>query len=123
MTLEIKNKTYSSVQDEIDKLNVSKKDKLIALAISFFTGLMVVAGPITLFANLLMFENYQATFALLITVFVDLWVFIGDFMYLHLITKKKVEGLYHIWAIDILIVSIVVFAIYFGLAKIVFKIM
>lgn len=123
MTSEIKNKTYSSVQDEIDALNVSKKDKLIALALSFFTGLLIVAGPITVFANLLMFENYQVTFSLLIALFIVIWVAIGDYMYLHLITKRKVEGLYHVWAIDILVIAIVVFVLYFGLAKIVFKIM
>lgn len=123
MTSEIKNKTYSSIQDEIDALNVSKKDKLIALALSFFTGLLIVAGPITVFANLLMFENYQVTFSLLIALCIILWVAIGDYMYLHLVAKRKVEGLYHVWAIDILVIAIVVFVLYFGLAKIVFKIM
>ena len=40
MTSDIKKKTYSSIQDEIDGLNVSKKEKLIALLISAFTGLL-----------------------------------------------------------------------------------
>ena len=34
MTSEVKNKTYFNIQDEIDKLNISKKEKIIALLIA-----------------------------------------------------------------------------------------
>lgn len=123
MTSDVKNKTYSSVQDEIDALNVSKKNKLIALALAVLSALLVVIGPITLFANLLMFTNYQVTFSLLIAVFVIIFMGVLDFIYLHLVTKKQVEGLYHVWVVDLLYITIVVFAIYFLLAKVVFKLM
>ena len=123
MTSDVKNKTYSSVQDEIDALNVSKKNKLIALALAALSALLVVIGPITLFANLLMFTNYQVTFSLLIAVFVIIFMGVLDFIYLHLVTKKQVEGLYHVWVVDLLYITIVVFAIYFLLAKVVFKLM
>lgn len=123
MTSDVKNKTYSSVQDEIDALNVSKKNKLIALALALLSALLVVIGPITLFANLLMFTNYQVTFSLLIAVFVIIFMGVLDFIYLHLVTKKQVEGLYHVWVVDLLYITIVVLALYFLLAKVVFKLM
>ena len=66
MTSEVKNKTYFNIQDEIDKLNISKKEKIIALLIALASGLAIVAGPIAIFANLMMFTNYQVTLAFLI---------------------------------------------------------
>lgn len=121
MTSEIKNKTYSSVQDEIEELNLSKKERLISLGIALGTSLILFAGPIALFANLLMFTNYQIAFSLIIAVMVIGFIFLSDYLYLHLICKKRVEGLYHIWAVDILFVSLVVLIVYFGLIKFVFK--
>lgn len=121
MTSEVKNKTYFNVQDEIDKLNISKKEKIIALSIGVGSGLAIVAGPIAIFANLMMFTNYQITLAFLIALMVILFTFLADFIYLHLITKKKVEGLYHIWSVDVLIVTFVVLIVFFILTKLVFK--
>lgn len=121
MTSEVKNKTYFNVQDEIDKLNISKKEKIIALSIGVGSSLAIVAGPIAIFANLMMFTNYQITLAFLIALMVILFTFLADFIYLHLITKKKVEGLYHIWSVDVLIVTFVVLIVFFILTKLVFK--
>ena len=123
MTSDVKNKTYSSVQDEIEALNVSKKNKLIALLLAIFSALFIVIGPITLFANLLMFTNLQVAFSLAIAVFVILFMGILDVIYLHLVTKRQIEGLYHVWVVDLLYITIVVFAVYFILAKLVFKLM
>ena len=121
MTSEVKNKTYFNVQDEIDKLNISKKEKIIALSSGVGSGLAIVAGPIAIFANLMMFTNYQITLAFLIALMVILFTFLADFIYLHLTTKKKVEGLYHIWSVDVLIVTFVVLIVFFILTKLVFK--
>ena len=88
MTSEVKNKTYFNIQDEIDKLNISKKEKIIALLIALASGLAIVAGPIAIFANLMMFTNYQVTLAFLIALMVILFAFLVDFIYLHLITKR-----------------------------------
>ena len=121
MTSEVKNKTYFNVQDEIDKLNISKKEKIIALSIGVGSSLAIVAGPIAIFANLMMFTNYQITLAFLIALMVILFTFLADFIYLHLTTNKKVEGLYHIWSVDVLIVTFVVLIVFFILTKLVFK--
>ncbi len=123
MTSDVKNKTYSSVQDEIEALNVSKKNKLIALLLAIFSALFIVIGPITLFANLLMFTNLQVAFSLAIAVLVIVFMGILDVIYLHLVTKRQIEGLYHVWVVDLLYITIVVFAVYFILAKLVFKLM
>ena len=123
MTSDVKNKTYSSIQDEIEALNVSKKNKLIALLLAIFSALFIVIGPITLFANLLMFTNLQVAFSLAIAVLVIVFMGILDVIYLHLVTKRQIEGLYHIWVVDLLYITIVVFAVYFILAKLVFKLM
>lgn len=122
MTSELKNKTYTTVQDELDDLNASKKEKLISLGLAFITSLLLVAGPITLFANLLMFNDLVATFSFLIAVFVIIFVFLIDFIYLKLLSKRRVLGLYHVWAIDLMWIILVVFAVYYFLAKLVFKI-
>ena len=121
MTSEVKNKTYFNVQDEMDKLNISKKEKIIALLIALGSALLIVAGPIAIFANLMMFTNYQVTLAFLIALMVILFAFLSDFIYLHLITKRRVEGLYHVWSVDVLIVTFVVLIVCFILTKLVFK--
>ena len=121
MTSEVKNKTYFNIQDEMDKLNISKKEKIIALLIALASALAIVAGPIAIFANLMMFTNYQLTLAFLIALMVILFAFLTDFIYLHLITKRRVEGLYHVWCIDVLIVTFVVLIVCFILTKLVFK--
>jgi hypothetical protein len=121
MTSEVKNKTYFNIQDEIDKLNISKKEKIIALLIAIGSGLAIVAGPIAIFANLMMFTNYQVTLAFLIALMVILFAFLVDFIYLHLITKRQVEGLYHVWSINVLIITFVVLIVCFILTKLVFK--
>jgi hypothetical protein len=123
MTSDVKNKTYSSVQDEIEALNVSKKNKLIALLLAIFSALFIVIGPIILFANLLMFTNLQVAFSLAIAVFVILFMVILDVKYLHLVSQGQIEGLCHVWVVDLLYITIVVFAVYFILAKLVFKLM
>ena len=121
MTSEVKNKTYFNIQDEMDKLNISKKEKIIALLIALASALAIVAGPIAIFANLMMFTNYQVTLAFLIALMVILFAFLSDFIYLHLITKRRVEGLYHVWCIDVFIVTFVVLIVCFILTKLVFK--
>ena len=120
MTSEIKNKTYNSVSDEIDKLKISKKEKRLSLIISFFTAILFIAGPVAICINCFIFTNFVAFFAFLIALNVIIALFIGDFLYLHLITKGKVLGLYHIWVIDILVLSMVVICIFLFILKVFF---
>ena len=58
---------------------------------------------------------------LLIALMVILFAFLVDFIYLHLITKRRVEGLYHVWSINVLIITFVVLIVCFILTKLVFK--
>lgn len=112
MTSEIRNKTYHSVYDEIDALDISVKEKMTAIILSFIVSLAIGIGPIAVCINCLIFNNFMRLFSFGIALFVFLICFLTDFLYLHTITKKRVSGLYHIWAIDGAIIFLACIAIF-----------
>ena len=118
MTLDSINKTYLSVRKEIKDLNISKKEKLVSFLISLLTSFLIVIGPILVLASLLVFKDIQAILAFIIMIFLDLFCFLTDFFTLKLITKDKVTGLYHIYIVDLLYVSITLLLIFCIILKI-----
>lgn len=107
MTLDSINKTYLSVRKEIIDLKINKKEKILSFLISLITSLLLMAGPIALSANLLIFKEVEALAIFLIVLFADIALFLTDMMTLKLITRGRVKGLYHIYMVDFLYITIV----------------
>jgi len=117
MTLDSINKTYLSVREEIISLNVRKSEKIFSFFISLLTSLFIICGPIALSSNLFAFIEIKGLALLLILLFIDLGALLTDMMTVKLITRGKVSGLYHIYIVDILYVSIILLAIFLGICK------
>ena len=117
MTSDSINKTYLSVRSEINELKIPKKEKIFAFLISLVTSLLLILGPIALSANLFAFIELKPLALLLIILFIDLGALITNMMTLKLITRGRVNGLYHIYIVDFLYLSIILLVIFLGILK------
>lgn len=93
-------KKYMMVMEQIGELKVSWKDKLLSLAAGLIISLLIFAGPITLFANLLIYYDTYKLFSILIFISVVMLIFITEVFYYKGITKGQIEKLYNVYLID-----------------------
>lgn len=85
-------KKISEINKEIEELNIPQKEKAIKALISFLISLAVVIGPIILFVNLLIYEQFRGILALGILFMVTLFMVLVQKIYYDSITKKRVQN-------------------------------
>ncbi len=84
---------YKDISKEIQELNVSLKTRFLAFLTALVISLIVVAGPICLCINLMIFEDIQKLLSLGIGFLLVVFFVLGDYIYLKIITKSKVSGI------------------------------
>jgi hypothetical protein len=93
-------KKYMLKSNEIRALNISLKDKMLAILASFIISSIIFTGPIVLFSNLLIYYDLNWLFNSLFFASIVAMFFITEIFYYKGITKGQIDNLHHVYLID-----------------------
>ena len=111
-------KKISEINKEIAELNIPTKEKAIKALISFLISLAVVIGPIILFINLLIYEQYRGMLAMGILIMVILFMVLVQKIYYDSITKKQVPNTNKLIIIPTMVVFFLGLVLIYLMAKV-----
>ena len=111
-------KKISEIYQEIEDLNVPRKEKAIKALISFLISLGIVIGPTILFVNLLIYERYRGILALGILAMVILFMVLVQKIYYDSITKKRVQNVNKLIIIPTMVVFFLGLVLIYLMAKV-----
>lgn len=85
-------KKISEIYEDIDNLNVPKKEKAIKALISFIISFAIVIGPIALLVNLLIYNKMRGLISLGLLLLAVLFMVLVQKIYYDSIVRKRVEN-------------------------------
>jgi len=110
-------KKYSEILDEIDALEIPTKEKAIKALISFIISLAVVAGPIVLFINLLIYQQYRGLLALGILIMITIFMFLVQKIYFESLSKKRVQNINKLIIVPTMVILFIGLLLIYAMAK------
>ena len=97
---------YKICKEQVKELSKQTPNRIwIALA-SILLAILIVAGPITIFVNCFIFNDYVSFCLIGILVSIFFLIFLSRVFYYQTITKKQVENMGSFYAMDALVCAI-----------------
>ena len=103
--------SYKSIRNEFKGLNLSKKDKIIALIFAIILSFIIISGPLTIFINLLVQKRILNLLLFLIATTASVFIYLIFMFYYKFISDNKIKGLYYKALIDSLAFWIIIYII------------
>ncbi len=102
---------YKKIKNEFKSLNISKKDKFIALLFSFILSFLIILGPLTILINYLVYTKYLNLIYFLIATLASIFIYLIFMFYYKFISDDKIKGIYYRAFINSLIFWIIIYII------------
>ena len=100
---------YKKINNEFKSINLSNKDKFIALLFSFILSLIIILGPLTILINLLVYSRYLNLISFLIATLASIFIYLIFMFYYKFISDNKIKGLYFKALISSLIYWVIIY--------------
>ncbi len=81
-------KKYKEVSNNMKNMNILKKDKAKALALSIILSLIIMVGPLILTINLFLFITYFKLLVFILGTIIFMIFFLSEFFYLNFLYDK-----------------------------------
>lgn len=102
---------YKEINDELDKLNNTIKDKAISLIFSIILSILIISAPVAVLINLMIYKNYLKLIVFGIAILLIFAFFMIFNIYYYALSKGKIKKVYIIALADTIIPAILILGI------------
>lgn len=102
---------YKEINDELDKLNNTIKDKAISLIFSIILSILIISAPVAVLINLMIYKNYLKLIVFGIAILLIFAFFMIFNIYYSALSKGKIKKVYIIALGDTIIPAILILGI------------
>ena len=102
---------YKEINDELEKLNNTIKEKAISLIFSIILSILIISAPLAVLINLMIYKNYLKLIVFGIAILLIFAFFMIFNIYYVALSKGKIKKVYIVALADTIIPAIFIFGI------------
>ena len=100
---------YKKINNEFKSLNISNKDRFIAILFSFILSFIIILGPLTILINYLVYTRYLNLIYFLLATLVSIFIYLIFMFYYKFISDNRIKGTYFKALISSLVYWVIIY--------------